>query len=238
MKSRTTEAGAPVEAAPEQDPAIAAQIAQLREQWDHNGRIERVGRVAGGDPRYRYYWIATVSSIGDRRPISQAVLDAERDTLHLHSAKVDALLDLIEEQEGQPLLVAVAFKHEVERIRKALGEDVPYLGGGVSSTEANRIVDAWNRGEIPVLLAHPTSVAHGLNLQSGGNAMVWFGLTWSQEEHQQMIARIWRQGQTKPCVVHYIIADGTIDERVLQVLRDKTQNQNALLNALKEPTHA
>jgi SNF2 family DNA or RNA helicase len=162
----------------------------------------------------------------------------ELDTLHLHNAKVDALLDLIEEQEGQPLLVAVAFKHEVERIRKALGRDVPYLGGGVSSTEANRIVDAWNRGEIPVLLAHPTSVAHGLNLQSGGSAMVWFGLTWSQEEHQQMIARIWRQGQTKPCVVHYIIADGTIDERVLQVLRDKTQNQNALLNALKEPTHA
>lgn len=81
MKSRTTEPDVPAEAATDQDPAIAAQIAQLREQWDRNGRSERVGRVAGGDPRYRYYWIATVSSIGDRRPISQAVLDAERDVL-------------------------------------------------------------------------------------------------------------------------------------------------------------
>lgn len=161
----------------------------------------------------------------------------ESGAMHLHNAKVDALQDLIEEQAGQPLLVAVAFQHEVSRIREALGENVPYLGGGVSSTEANRIVDAWNRGEIPVLLAHPTSVAHGLNLQSGGNAMVWFSLTWSQEEHQQMIARIWRQGQEKPCVVHYIIADGTIDHRVLQVLRDKTKNQNDLLNALRKENY-
>jgi SNF2 family DNA or RNA helicase len=156
----------------------------------------------------------------------------------LHSAKLDALLDLIEEQEGQPLLVAVAFKHEVDRIRQALGRDVPYLGDGISINKSNEIVDAWNRGEIPVLLAHPTSVAHGLNLQAGGNALVWFGLTWSQEEHQQMIARIWRQGQTRPCIVHYIIATDTIDERVVEVLREKERTQGALLNALKQQRKA
>jgi SNF2 family DNA or RNA helicase len=177
---------------------------------------------------------AAVKAMKLRQIVGGGVYDDSGEALHMHNAKVTALLDLIEEQEGQPLLVAVAFRHEVDRIREALGEDVPYLGGGVSSAEANRIVDAWNRGEIPVLLAHPTSVAHGLNLQSGGNALVWYGLTWSQEEHQQMIARIWRQGQTKPCVVHYLIADGTIDEKVVQVLRDKTASQNALLNALKK----
>jgi SNF2 family DNA or RNA helicase len=152
---------------------------------------------------------------------------------HVHDAKVDALLDLIEEQAGQPLLVAVAFTHEVERIRKALGIGVPYLGGGVSIANSNRIVDDWNAGKLPVLLAHPTSVAHGLNLQAGGNAMVWFSLTWSQEEHEQMIARVYRQGQTKPVTIHYIIAAGTIDDRILEALRNKTSLQAALMNALK-----
>ena len=152
----------------------------------------------------------------------------------LHAAKVDALLDLIEEQEGQPLLVAVQFEHEVERIRKALGYDAPYLGGGVSTTASNRIVDDWNAGKIPVLLAHPTSVAHGLNLQAGGNAVCWFSLTWNLEEFDQFNARVYRQGQTKPVTFHYIIASETIDDNVLTALRSKDRTQKALMNALKE----
>ena len=151
----------------------------------------------------------------------------------LDDAKVDALVDLIEEQAGQPLLVAVQFQHEVERISKALGYEVPYLGGGITVAKSNTIVDEWNAGKIPVLLAHPSSVAHGLNLQSGGNAVVWFSLTWNAEEFEQLVARVWRQGQTKDCVVHYIVAEGTIDDDVLEALRLKTSVQEALMNSLK-----
>jgi SNF2 family DNA or RNA helicase len=144
---------------------------------------------------------------------------------------------LIEEQEGQPLLVAVQFQHEVERIRAYLNlseAELPYLGGGVSINESNRIVDAWNAGKLPVLLAHPTSVAHGLNLQAGGNAVCWYSLTWNLEEFDQFNARVYRQGQTKPVTFHYIIATDTIDDNVLTALRAKDRTQKALMNALKE----
>jgi SNF2 family DNA or RNA helicase len=155
--------------------------------------------------------------------------------VHLHDAKIEALADLIEEQEGQPLLVAVQFQHEVERIRAHLKDkDIPYLGGGIGIGESNRIVDAWNRGEIPVLLAHPASVAHGLNLQAGGNAVAWFTLTWNLEEFDQFIARVYRQGQTKPVTIHYIVAVNTIDERVLEALRSKDRTQKSLMTALKK----
>lgn len=153
----------------------------------------------------------------------------------LHDAKLEALADLIEEQEGQPLLVAVQFQHEVDRIRDFLGDkSIPYLGGGVSITESNRIVDAWNAGKVPVLLAHPTSVAHGLNLQAGGNAVCWFNLTWNLEEFDQFNARVYRQGQTKPVTFHYIIAVDTIDDNVLTALRSKDRTQKALMQALKK----
>jgi SNF2 family DNA or RNA helicase len=154
----------------------------------------------------------------------------------LHDAKLEALADLIEEQEGQPLLVAVQFEHEVERIRKHLkltAEQLPYLGGGISIGKSNAIVDAWNAGQLPVLLAHPTSVAHGLNLQAGGNAVVWFSLTWNLEEFDQFNARVWRQGQTKPVTFHFIIAVDTIDDNVLTALRAKDRTQKALMEALK-----
>lgn len=153
----------------------------------------------------------------------------------LHDAKLEALADLIEEQEGQPLLVAVQFQHEVERIRKYLGDDtIPYLGGGVSINDSNRIVDDWNAGKLPVLLAHPTSVAHGLNLQAGGNAVCWYSLTWNLEEFDQFNARVYRQGQTKPVTFHYIIANDTIDDNVLTALRAKDRTQKALMQSLKK----
>jgi SNF2 family DNA or RNA helicase len=153
----------------------------------------------------------------------------------LHDAKLEALADLIEEQEGQPLLVAVQFQHEVDRIREYLkDQSIPYLGGGVSIGESNRIVDAWNAGKVPVLLAHPTSVAHGLNLQAGGNAVCWFSLTWNLEEFDQFNARVYRQGQTKPVTFHYIIAVDTIDDNVLTALRSKDRTQKALMQSLKK----
>jgi SNF2 family DNA or RNA helicase len=158
----------------------------------------------------------------------------------LHNNKVSALCDLVEEQQGTPILVAVAFLHEVPAIQEALktvlpaGTKVPYLGGGVTRTQADAIVAEWNRGELPVLLAHPTSVAHGLNLQAGGHSVCWFGLTWSLEEHIQFNARVYRQGQTKPVVIHYLTAADTVDEDIAQALADKSDVQAAILNRLKE----
>jgi len=161
------------------------------------------------------------------------------ESVHVHSGKVDALCELVEEMQGTPLLVAVAFLHEVPAIKEALEKvlpadtQVPYLGGGVTRAAADKIVEDWNAGKLPVLLAHPTSVAHGLNLQAGGHAVCWFGLTWNLEEHIQFVARVYRQGQTKPVVVHYLTAQGTVDEDIAKALAEKADVQAAILNRLK-----
>lgn len=173
------------------------------------------------------------------RQITNGWAYSEQGSTHVHNAKIDALAELVEEQQGTPLLVAVAFVHEVDAIRAALkevlpkGTDVPYLGGGVFRTEADRIVAQWNDGKLPVLLAHPTSVAHGLNLQAGGHAVCWFGLTWSLEEHIQFNARVYRQGQAKPVVIHYLAAKDTVDEDIAKALASKADVQAAILTRLK-----
>jgi SNF2 family DNA or RNA helicase len=113
------------------------------------------------------------------------------------------------------------------------GTVVPYLGGGVPRAAADHIVAEWNAGKLPVLLAHPTSVAHGLNLQAGGHSVCWFGLTWSLEEHIQFNARVYRQGQTKPVVIHYLAVQDTVDEDIAQALSTKADVQSAILNRLK-----
>lgn len=164
----------------------------------------------------------------------------EEGSVHLHDAKLDALADLVEEQSGSPIIVAVAFLHEVPAIREVLkavlptGTHVPYLGGGVSRKDADEIVAAWNRGEHPVLIVHPTSVAHGLNLQAGGHALVWFGLTWNSEEHDQCNARVYRQGQEHPVVIHYLTAQDTVDEAIAKALASKSDLQSSILNNLKK----
>ncbi|HSB59213.1 MAG TPA: DEAD/DEAH box helicase, partial [Methyloceanibacter sp.] len=114
----------------------------------------------------------------------------------LHDAKVQATLDLIDELEGQPLIVAYEFNHELERLLKAR-PGTPYIGGGAKPAEVRDVVQRWNRGELPVLLGQPQSMAHGLNLQAGGRAVLWFSLTWNLENYDQLIRRVWRQGQSK-----------------------------------------
>lgn len=175
------------------------------------------------------------AATGKLRQIANgAVYDADGNVHPLHEAKLEALRDLIEEQSGQPLLVAVSFQHDANRIREFLGDkSIPYLGGGMSTKYADDVITRWNKGEIPVLLAHPASVAHGLNLQSGGHALCWFSLTWSLEDFIQMNARIWRQGQANTCVFHYIIAADTIDEAVLAALSDKDARQESMFKFLK-----
>lgn len=152
-------------------------------------------------------------------------------TAEIHTAKLDALEELVEECAGQPILVAIAYKHELEAIRARLGKHIPYLGGGVSSTEAAEICEEWNAGSLPIVIAHPTSVAHGLNLQ-GGRHICWFGLTWNLEEYDQFIRRVWRQGQTRRVICHTIVARGTMDGKIEGALRSKNSLQKALLDAL------
>lgn len=153
--------------------------------------------------------------------------------LHLHEAKAEAVAELVEELSGKPALVAYEFRHDLERLRKVLGKDTPHLGGGVSASEQLRIEAAWNAGELPVLLAQPASVAHGLNLQGTSAAVIWHSLTWDLEAYEQFVRRVWRQGQKERVVVHHLVAKGTVDEVILSALRGKDRTQRALLDALR-----
>jgi SNF2 family DNA or RNA helicase len=173
------------------------------------------------------------------RQIASGTVYTDNGAEAIHNGKFEALLDLIEEQSGQPLLVAVAFRSEAERLQAFLLDagfgEVPSIMGGISDAEAVRLERAWNAGELPILIAHPTTVAHGLNLQGGGSAVCWFSLTWSLEEFLQFNARVWRQGQkAKTCVIHMLCAQGTIDEQIAAVLTDKDATQKRLFDTLKE----
>lgn len=148
----------------------------------------------------------------------------------IHDRKLDALEDIIESANGQPVLVAYWFKHDLERIKKRLDE-LGYHYGRINSDENIR---KWNNREFEVGLIHPASAGHGLNLQKGGNIMVWFGMTWSLELYQQTIARLWRQGQTSGTVSNiHIVTKHTIDERITNVLKCKDMTQKSLIEAVK-----
>ena len=149
---------------------------------------------------------------------------------HIHDRKLDALEDLIEAANGKPVLVAYWFKHDLERISARLKE----CHSPFTKLDTSGSITSWNEGAWPVALIHPASAGHGLNLQSGGSTIIWFGLTWSLELYQQTNARLWRQGQNADTVVlHHIIAKNTIDERVMKALRDKDKTQTALIDAVK-----
>lgn len=144
----------------------------------------------------------------------------------VHSAKLDALEEILSDNPNENVLVAYNYQFDLERL-KARFPDAVVLD------KSQEVIDRWNAGEIKLLLAHPASAGHGINLQAGGSVIVWFGLTWSLELYQQFNARLHRQGQTKPVRVLHIVCDGTIDERVLNVLADKDATQSKLLAALK-----
>jgi SNF2 family DNA or RNA helicase len=152
---------------------------------------------------------------------------------HIHSAKVDAVEDLVEELNGQPALIAYEYAHDLERLKERLGASTPHIGGGVSTTQFRAIEEAWNRGAIPVLLAQPQSVAHGLNLQGTSAAIINAGQTWDLEVREQFIQRVHRQGQKAAVVCHDIIAKNTIDEVIASTLMQKSRTQKDLLTALK-----
>lgn len=143
----------------------------------------------------------------------------------IHDAKLDALEDIIEQANGQHVLVYYSYKHELTRIRQRFPQ--------ARELQTAEDVQAWNRGEVDLLLAHPASAGHGLNLQQGGHITVWYGLTWSLEQYQQANARLWRQGQEQPVAIYHLIAQGTMDERVMRILEGKAAGQDALIEAVK-----
>ena len=153
-----------------------------------------------------------------------AIYDLDGQAHHLHDIKLDALEELIEEAGGDPVLVLYAYQHDADRIRQRVA---------CCSLDTSADIDAWNRGEIPVALAHPASIGHGLNLQEGGHITIWYGLTWSLELYQQANERLNRPGQTQVCRVYHLVMQGTHDQRVLQALRDKDKGQAAALEALR-----
>lgn len=151
----------------------------------------------------------------------------------IHDAKTEAVEELVEELSGKPALVAYEYKHDLERLQRAFPR-APHLGGGVSSKEQVCIEAAWNAGDLPVLLAQPSSVAHGLNLQGTSAAVILHSLTWNLEDYLQFIRRVWRQGQKERVFVHHIVARGTVDEIVMKTLARKDREQRSLLDALKD----
>lgn len=153
-----------------------------------------------------------------------AVYDENKEVAKLHERKLDALEDLIEGANGKPVLIAYWFKHDLENIKKRFS---------IQEIKSSQDIIKWNEGKIPVALIHPASAGHGLNLQSGGSTLIWYGLTWSLELYQQTNARLWRQGQTETVVIHHIIAKDTLDEDVMKALRLKDKTQSALIEAVK-----
>ena len=153
-----------------------------------------------------------------------AIYNDEKESIHIHDRKLDALEDLIEGANGKPVLVAYWFKHDINRINKRFE---------TREIKTTKDISDWNKGNIPVALIHPASAGHGLNLQAGGSTIIWFGLTWSLELYQQTNARLYRQGQDSTVVIHHILTKGTIDEDVMKALKAKERIQDALIESVK-----
>jgi SNF2 family DNA or RNA helicase len=159
-----------------------------------------------------------------------AIYTDDDQSMGIHDRKLDALEDIIEASNGKSVLVAYWFKHDLQRITERLRK-MKISFGYLDSSES---IGKWNAGELPVALIHPASAGHGLNLQGGGNHLVWFSLSWSLELYEQTVARLWRQGQrSETVVVQHIITTGTIDERIMKVLTSKAKTQGSLLDAVK-----
>lgn len=194
-----------------------------------NGGVKsiKIRQIASGGIYLEDYTILKGKSYKLRR--------TPRPWVELHDAKTDALEDLVESLQGVPLLVAYEFQHDLERIRDRFGKDTPVIGSGVSAKRTAEIEAAWNRGEIPLLLGHPQSMGHGLNLQGAGNHVCAYTPTWNLELRDQLIGRVRRQGSKHQTIFfHQIVARKTIESRILRIVKEKEGTQNALLAALNE----
>ena len=158
-----------------------------------------------------------------------AVYDEDRKVHEIHNCKIEAFMELVEALNGQPALVFYSFQHDKDRIKKALSKS----NLRIRELKTDQDVTDWNNGKIDMLITHPASSAYGLNLQAGGNHIIWFGLNWSLELYQQANKRLHRQGQTEKVFIHHLITEGTRDQDVMAALGDKGDIQESLLNSLK-----
>ncbi len=158
-----------------------------------------------------------------------AIYDEDRNVIEIHDNKIEALMEIVEAAQGKPILVFYNFQHDLARIQKALSKS----GLKVSELKNKQSIEQWNNKQIDILLAHPASAAYGLNLQAGGNIIVWFGLNWSLELYQQANARLYRQGQTEAVIIHHLVVAGSMDQDVMSALENKRVTQDDLLLALK-----
>ncbi|WAX06981.1 hypothetical protein BF503P1_00034 [Bacteroides phage BF503P1] len=156
-----------------------------------------------------------------------AVYDEDRNVHEIHSIKLDALEEIIEDSNGKPVLIAWTYQFDRDRILERLKKYKP------RQLKDNKDIEEWNNGKIQVMLAHPASAGHGLNLQAGGSTIVWYGQTWSLELYQQFNARLYRQGQQANVIIHHLILEGTHDEDVIAALKRKDKKQNSLMNSIK-----
>jgi SNF2 family DNA or RNA helicase len=157
-----------------------------------------------------------------------------------HSEKCEELVELLEELEGEPALVAYEFAHDVTRLKKYFAKhapqfkDAPFVGGKMKDKEFAVYKKQWDNGELPVMFGNPESIAHGLNLQGKGGIVIFFALTWNLENYEQFIQRVWRQGQKRRVIVYRIIARSTVDVDMINALRMKDRTQQALLRAMEK----
>lgn len=172
----------------------------------------------------------------DQGAFVKHIVQPPKEVKHLHHAKTEALVELVDELQGRPLLVGIEFQHDLIRIREKLGKDVPCINGETPPKEAAKIIDAWNAGKIPVLCGHPASMGHGLNMQYGlCEHVCWYTSPWDRELDDQLIARVWRQGnKADRVIVHRLLARETTDVAVVRALALKGKVQNALFEALKD----
>lgn len=174
---------------------------------------------------------SSVLSMKLRQFIQGGIYDHDRKWQVLHKIKLQTLQRLVE-TTGTPILCAIQFKGELQQIREVY-PDVPVIAGQTSTDDSRKYIKEWNLGKIPLLLCHPASLSHGVNLQTGGHILLWYGLTWSLEQYQQLIGRLYRQGQLSAVVVHHLIMQGTIDTKVYKVLQRKGLKQGDFLGYLR-----
>jgi SNF2 family DNA or RNA helicase len=161
---------------------------------------------------------------------------AEKTWQNIHDAKTDAVLDLVDELQGQPALITYDFRHDLDRLKKALGKDTPHIGyGGVKPARMQELIKSWNRSEIPYIIVSAASMAHGVDgLQEAGRAVIWHSLTYNFEDYDQLVRRLRRSGQRERVLVAHIIAAGTVDTAILAMLRQKDAKQRTLFAALRD----
>jgi SNF2 family DNA or RNA helicase len=169
---------------------------------------------------------------GKLRQLLQGALYTEDDYIVVHQQKIDALSEIVEYSEGSPILVAIQFKFEVDLIKARFG-NVPIINGATKTKDRKKYIDQWNRKELPMLVCHPKSLSHGVNLQGGGHTLVYLGLPWSLEQYDQLIGRLYRQGQKNNVVIHHIVFKNSIDSNVVNALRNKENVQESILKSYR-----